>query len=139
MLFHYNLLSIIVFIYWGVEYNSYNTITRDMTKYTHSHSSAALSRESCIYFSHIPRKHVITIKYIYMSHCMTPFSATMTNSPVACTFWGSDECLPSEPCLSFHLQSCWSSSFSMLGNCIEVLSFPSILKCSRCILTVDRW
>ena len=48
VLFHYNLLSIIVFIYWGVEYNSYNTITRDMTKYTHSHSSAARSRESCV-------------------------------------------------------------------------------------------
>ena len=57
MLFHYNLLSILVFIYWGVEYNSYNTTTRDMTKYTHS-------RESCVYFSHIPRKHVITIKYV---------------------------------------------------------------------------
>ena len=64
MLFHYNLQSIIVFIYWGVEYNSYNTITWDMTKYMHSHLSAALSRESCIYFSHIPRKRVITIKYI---------------------------------------------------------------------------
>ena len=56
VLFHYNLLSIIVFIYWGVKYNSYNTITRDVIKYTHS-------RESYVYFSHIPRKRVITIKY----------------------------------------------------------------------------
>ena len=23
------------FVYWGVEYNSYNMITRDMTKYTY--------------------------------------------------------------------------------------------------------
>ena len=63
MLFHYNVRSIIVFIYWGVEYNSYNTITRDMTEYMHSHLSAARSRELCVYFSHIPRKCVITIKY----------------------------------------------------------------------------
>ena len=32
-------------------------------EYTHSHSSTAHSSESCVYFSHIPRKHVITIKY----------------------------------------------------------------------------
>ena len=38
-------------------YNSYNTITRDMTKYVRS-------RELCVYFSHIPCKRVITIKYI---------------------------------------------------------------------------
>ena len=34
-----------------------------MTKYTHSHLSAARSHESCVYFSHIPRKCVITIIY----------------------------------------------------------------------------
>ena len=33
-----------------------------MTKYMYSDSSAAHYRESCIYFSHIPRKRVITIK-----------------------------------------------------------------------------
>ena len=39
------------------------------------------------------------------------FYITITNSPVGCNFWGSDECRPSVPCLFFHLQSgCLSSS-----------------------------
>ena len=40
-------------------------------------------------------------------------ATTITNSPMGCAFWGSDECRPSAPCLFFHLQpGCLSSSSS---------------------------
>ena len=35
------------------------------------------------------------------SSAQSPFYATITNSPVGCAFWGSDECVPSAPCLVF--------------------------------------
>ena len=41
-----------------------------------------------------------------------PFYATITNSPVGCAFWGSDECVLSVPCLFFYLQSGYLSSSS---------------------------
>ena len=63
-----------------------------------------------------------------LPHCLTDHSrkvrsqtkqrtvtiyATITHSPVGCSFWGSDECRPSAPCLFFFLQSgCLSSSSS---------------------------
>ena len=47
------------------------------------------------------------------SNAQPPFYATITNSPVGCAFWGSNECRPSAPCLFFHLQSgCLSSSYN---------------------------
>ena len=74
-------------------------------------------------------------KFQFLSHCLThcfthclttvtslehkrssaqsPFYATTTNSPVGCAFWGSNECMPCAPCLSFYLQSGWLSSSSI--------------------------
>ena len=45
-----------------VVHNSYNPDTRDMTKI---YALAPCGR-SCIYFCHIPRNRVITIKYTYV-------------------------------------------------------------------------
>ena len=68
--------------------------------------------------------YLITVAKLKAKQSSTrpPFYAKITNSPVGCAFWGSDECRPSVPCLFFYLQSgCLSSSSSR--NHIKVLIF----------------
>ena len=47
-----------------------------------------------------------------------PFYAIITNLPVGCSFWGSNEFVSSAPCLSSYLQSGLMSSFC----CNETIS-----------------
>ena len=65
------------------------------------------------YFFYTCITHTILYHYDIALQCSALCKHLYGIMMVGCAFWGSDECVPSAPCLFFYLQSgCLSSSSS---------------------------
>ena len=79
------------------------TLISEQIKFSKNHQNLKFSLPHCL--------TTFTSLECKQSSIWPSFYTTITNSPVVCAFWGSDECRPSVPCLFFFLHSsCLSSS-----------------------------